>query len=146
MFPCLDCRDNIQTKRLLFKHIRAVHKKEPSLWSFSCGHCGVTCTYSQNLIRHLRNIHKFNRSIQCNACPNIFGNESYLHAHKSREHPVVSSSIMTTTTEVNWASIPQVSKTVLALNSHFKILRLDVQTESVDTLAFHGVIEPISDF
>ena len=136
MFPCPDCRDNFQTKRLLFKHIRAVHKKEPSLWSFSCGHCEVTCTSSKNLIRHLRNIHKFNNSIQCNACPKIFGNESYLHAHKSREHPVVSSSTMTTTTEVNWASIPQVSKTVLALNSHFKILRLDVQTESVDPLAF----------
>ena len=41
---------------------------------------------------------------------------------------------MTTTTEVNWAA--QVSRTVLALNSHFKILRLDVQIESVDPLAF----------
>ena len=39
---------------------------------------------------------------------------------------------MTTSTEVNWASIPQVS----ALNSQSKNLRLDVQTESVDPLAF----------
>ena len=134
MFPCPDCRINFQTKRILFKHIRAVHKKEPSLWSFSCGHCEVTCTSSKNLIRHLKNVHKFERSMQCSACPKIFGQESHLDAHVDREHPLVSSS--TTTTEVNWASLPRVSKTVTALNSQFKILRLDVQAESVDPLAF----------
>ena len=38
--------------------------------------------------------------------------------------------------EIVWASVPQVSKVVSALNSHFNFLRLDVHQEWVDPFAF----------
>ena len=89
---------------------------------------------SKNLLRHLRNVHKFKKTIRCNACPNIFGHESTLCNHRAAEHSTLS--ISTSVNETEWASVPQVSKVVSALNSHFKILRLDVQQEGVDPFAF----------
>ena len=133
-FPCPDCGIAFDTKRTLFKHIREVHKREPSLCAFTCGHCNTIFTSSKNLLRHLRNVHKFKKTIRCNACPKIFGHESTLCNHRAAEHSTLSTS--TSVNEIEWASVPQVSKVVSALNSHFKILRLDVQQEGVDPFAF----------
>ena len=120
VFACPDCGIAFDTKRTLFKHIREVHKREPSLCAFTCGHCNSIFTTSKNLLRHLRNVHKFKKTIRCNACPKIFGHESTLCNHRAAEHSTLSSS--TFVNEIEWASVPQVSKVVSALNSHFKIL------------------------
>ena len=133
-FPFPDCSIAFDTKRTLFKHIREVHKREPSLCAFTCGHCNSIFTTSKNLLRRLRNVHKFRKTIGCIACPKIFGHESTLCNPRAAEHSTLSSSIFVN--EIEWASVPQVSKVVSALNSHFKILRLDVQEEGVDPFAF----------
>ena len=86
------------------------------------------------MLRHLRNVHKFEKTIRCNACPKIFGHESTLCNHRAAEHSTLSTS--TSVNEIEWASVAQVSKVVSALNSRFKILRLEVQQEGVDPLAF----------
>ena len=124
-FPCPDCGIAIDTKRTLFKHIREVHQREPSLFAFTCGHCNSIFTTSKNLLRHLRNVHKFKKTIRCNACPKLFGHELTLCNHRAAEHSTLSSSAFVN--EIDWASVPQVLKVVSALNSHFKIFRLDVQ-------------------
>ena len=135
-FPCPDCGIAFDAKRTLFKYIREVHKREPSLYAFTCGHCNSIFTTSKNLPSQLRNvhIHEFKKTIRCNACPKIFGYESTLCNHRAAEHSTVSSS--TFVNEIEWASVPQVSKVVSALNYHFKILRLDVQQEGIDPFAF----------
>ena len=132
-FPCPDCGIAIDTKRTLLKHIREVHKREPSLCAFTCGHCNSIFTTSKNLLRHLRNVHKFKKTIRCNACPKIFGHESTLCNHRAAEHSTLSSS--TFVNGIEWASVPQFSKAVSALNCQFKILRLDVQQEGVNPFA-----------
>ena len=71
--------------------------------------------------------------MRCNACPKIYGNESGLQNHISHEHPSIPSRVRK---EANWVSVPQVSKVVSALNSHFKILKLDVQQKDADTMSF----------
>ena len=134
IFPCPDCVIAFDTKRTLFKHIREVHKREPSLCAFTCGHCNSDFTTSKNLLRHLRNVHKFGKTIRCNACPKTFGHESTLCNHRAAERPTFSTS--TSVNEIEWASVPQVSKVVSALNSRFKVLRLDVQQEGVDPFSF----------
>ena len=100
----------------------------------TCGHCNSIFTTSKTLLHHLRNVLKFKKTIRCNACPKIFGHESTLCNHRAAEHSTVLTS--TAVNEIEWASVPQVSKVVSALNSHFKILRLDVQQEGVDLFPF----------
>ena len=134
LFPCPDCGITFHTKRTLFKHIREVHKREPSLCAFTCGHCNSSFTTSKNLLRHLRNVHKFKKLIRCNACPKIFWHESTFCNHRAAEHSTFSSS--TIVNEIEWASVPRVSEVVSAVISHFKILQLDVQQEEVAPFAF----------
>ena len=134
IFPRPDCGIVFETKRTLLKHIREVHKRDPSLCAFTCGHCNSYFTTSKNLLRHLRNVHKFKKAIRCKACPKLFGHESTLCNHRAAEDSTLSTS--TSVNEIEWASVPQVSKIISALNSHFKILRLDVQQEGVDPFAF----------
>ena len=102
--------------------------------AFTCGHCNSIFTTSENLLRHLQNGHKFKKTIRCNARPKIFGRESTLCNHRAAEHSTLSSSRFVN--EIEWACVPQVSKVVSSLISHFKILRLDVQQEGVDPFAF----------
>ena len=132
-FPCPDCGIAFDTKRTLFKHIREVHKREPSLRAFTCGHCNSFITTSKNLLRHLQKVHIFKKTFRCIACPKIFGHELKLYNHRAAEHSTLSSS--TFVNEIDWASVPQVLEVVSAVNSHFKILRLDLQQERVDPFA-----------
>ena len=133
-FPCPDCGIAFDTKRTLFKRIREVHTREPSLCAFTCGQYNSIFTASKILLRHLRNVHKFMKTVRCNACPKNFGHESTLCNHRATEHSILSSS--TLINEIEWAALPQVAKVVSALNSHFKILRLDIQQEGVNPFAF----------
>ena len=133
-FHCPDCGIAFHTKRTLIKYIRGVQKREPSSCAFTCGHCDSVFTTSKKLLPHLRNVHKFTKTIRCNVCPKFFGRESTLYNHSAKEHSSVSPSIFAN--EPEWASVPQIWKIFSALNCHFKILRLDVQQEGVDHLAF----------
>ena len=133
MFPCTDCSFSSPNKRRLFTHIRETHRREPALCTFICGYCNSSFTASKNLLRNLRNVHKFSKNMRCNACPKNYGNESSLQNHISHEHPSIPSRVRK---EANWVSVPQVSKVVSAFNSHFKIVKLDVQQKDVDPMPF----------
>ena len=118
-FPCPDCGIAFDTKRTLLKHIREVHKREPSLCAFICGNSNSFFTASKNLLRQLRNVHKFKKTIRCNACPKTFGHESTLCNDRAAERSTLLSS--TFFNEIEWASVSQVSKVVSTLNFSSKI-------------------------
>ena len=86
------------------------------------------------MLRHLRNAHKFRKTNHCNKCLRILGHESTLYNHRALENSSASSS--TFVSEIEWASVGQISKVVSALYSFFRIVRLEVQQQGSNPSAF----------
>lgn len=79
-FQCDVCHKSFETRVLLYRHKRNVHKPK----RFKCSVCGKCFAYKQQKNMHMQ-VHKQNstatKDFECPECPKIFPSWKHLHKH-----------------------------------------------------------------